>query len=44
MSLPPLDLATIGMNTTNAKTSHLESTLVGTKTPDPKPLIGPTEL
>ena len=37
-SQPPLDSAPIDTNTTNAKTSHLESTPAGTKTTDPKPL------
>ena len=38
MGIPPLDLTLIGTNTTNAKISRLESTPVGMKTPDPKPL------
>ena len=43
MSRPPLDLTPIGTNTTNAKISHLDSNMVGTKTIDPKPLTQPTE-
>ena len=35
MGRPPLDLTTIGTNTTNAEIPHLESTPVGTKTTDP---------
>ena len=38
MSRKPLDSTPIGMNTKNAKISHLESTPVGKKNPDPKPL------
>ena len=42
MSWPPLDSTPIGSIRTNVKTSHLESTPIGTKTPVPKPLIGLT--
>ena len=41
---PPLYLTIIGTNTTDTKISHLDSTPVGTKIPDPNPLIRPTEL
>ena len=40
---PPLDSTPIGMNTSNAKISHLDSTPVGAKTAYPKPLTLPTE-
>ena len=43
MGRPPLELTRIGTDTTNEKRSHLESTPVGTKMPDPKPLTRPTE-
>ena len=43
MSWPPLDSTPIGTNMTNSKTSHLDLTHVGTKTPDPKPLTRPME-
>ena len=43
MSQTPLNLTPIDMNKTNAKTSHFDSTPVGTKIPDPKPLTPPTE-
>ena len=36
MSPKSLDSTPIDMNTKNAKTSHLDSTPVGTKPPDPK--------
>ena len=39
MGLPTLDLTPIGTNTTNEKLSHLDLTLAGMKTPDPKLLI-----
>ena len=42
MSRPPLDSTPIGTNMTNITTSHLESTPIETKTPDPKPLTRPT--
>ena len=42
MSRPPLDSTPTVMKMTNAKISHLESTPVGTKTLDPKPLTRPT--
>ena len=43
MSQPPLDSTPVDTKTTNAKTSHLDSTAVGTKTPDPKALTQPQE-
>ena len=43
MSRPPLDSTPFGTDTTNEKISHLESTPVGEKIPDPKPLKRPTE-
>ena len=43
MSRSPLDSTPINMDTTNANTSHMEFTPVGTNIPDPKPLTGPTE-
>ena len=43
MSQSPLDSTPIDTNTTNAKTSHLDSSPVGTKIPDPKSLTRPTE-
>ena len=36
MSRPPLYRTPIDTNTKNAKTSHLNSTIVGTKMPDPQ--------
>ena len=44
MSQPPLESTSIDTNKTNAKTSHLDFTPVGTKMPKPKPLTQPTEL
>ena len=41
LSRPPLDSTTIGTNTTNVTMSHLESTPIETKMPDPKPLTQP---
>ena len=46
MNQPPLELTTIGTNITNItniKTSHLELTPIGTKTPYPKQLTPPTD-
>ena len=43
MSQPPLNSATIGMNTINVKTSQLESAHNRTKTPEHTPLTLPTE-
>ena len=43
MSQPPLDSTDFGKNTTNGKTSPIESIPVGTKIPDPMPLTRPTE-
>ena len=43
MGQPLLDLTPIGKNNTNVTTYHLDSTHVGTKTSDPKPLTRPTE-
>ena len=44
MSRPHLDFTTLGMNTTNGTTSPIDSIPVGTKTPEPTPLIQPTGL
>ena len=44
MSQPPLESIPIDMNMTNTEMSHLDSTPVGTKTPDPKPLTRLPEL
>ena len=38
MSLPPLELTPIGTKKTKATTLHLDSTPIGKKNPDPKPL------
>ena len=38
MSQPPLDSTTIGTNKTNVKKSQLNSTPIGKKTPEFKPL------
>ena len=43
MSRPHLDSTTIGTNIKNVATSQLESTHIGTKTPDPMPLKRPKE-
>ena len=43
MGQPPLDSKHIYKNTANAKTSHLNSIPVVTKTPYPKPPTQPTE-
>ena len=42
MSRPPLESNTIDTNKKKVKTSYLESSPVGTKTPEPKPLTRPT--
>ena len=44
MSQPTLDSTLLDTNTTNGKTSPIDSILVGTKTPEPTPLTRPTEL
>ena len=44
MSRPPLDSASIGMDTTKRTTSPIHSITAGTKTPEPTPLTGTTEL
>ena len=43
MSPPPLELTPIGKVATNARKSHLDSTHVGAKTLDPKPLKLPID-
>ena len=43
MSPLTLDSTPIGMNTTNRKTSKLDLTPIGTKTPEPTPLTRPME-
>ena len=44
MIQPPLNSTPIGTNKTNIIMSHFDSTPIGTKTPDPKPLTRPTDL
>ena len=44
MSQPPLGSTHIDTKTINRTTSHLESTPIATKTPDPNPLKRPTDL
>ena len=43
MSRPPLDSNPLGTNTTNKKTSPIDSIPVGTKIPDPTPVTPPTD-
>ena len=43
MSRPLLDSTPIGTNTKNVTTSHLDSTAIGKKSPDPNPLTRPTD-
>ena len=44
MIRPPLDSTPLGKNTNNRKTSPIESIPVGTKMPEPTPLIPPMDL
>ena len=44
MSQSPLYSTPLGTNTTNGKTSPIDSIPGGTKTPEPTPLTRPTEL
>ena len=44
MSRPPLESTALGTKTTNGTTSPIDSIPVGTKTPEPTPLIPPIDL